>query len=76
MAATTVDHEYLPIDGLKEFTSAAAALLLGHQAAAIRENRVRGHMRSPWPPARFDSAAPLIPLRLACHGPVEWDARL
>ena len=42
VAATTVDHEYLPIDGLKEFTSAAAALLFGRQAAAIRDNRVRG----------------------------------
>lgn len=49
VAATTVDHEYLPIDGLKEFTSAAAALLFGRQAAAIRENRVRGHVRTRGP---------------------------
>jgi aspartate aminotransferase len=36
----TVDHEYLPITGLPEFTSAAARLILGADSPAIAENRV------------------------------------
>lgn len=35
-----VDHEYLPITGLAEFTSAAAKLILGADSAAIKEKRV------------------------------------
>jgi aspartate/tyrosine/aromatic aminotransferase len=36
----TLDHEYLPITGLPEFTSAAARLILGKDSAGIREQRV------------------------------------
>lgn len=36
----TLDHEYLPITGLPEFTSAAARLILGADSAAIGEKRV------------------------------------
>jgi hypothetical protein len=36
-----VDHEYLSIDGLSEFTKVAAALLLGADAPAVRDGRVR-----------------------------------
>ncbi|TDL27377.1 aspartate aminotransferase [Rickenella mellea] len=35
----SLDHEYLPITGLPEFTSAAAKLILGAESAAIREGR-------------------------------------
>jgi len=35
-----LDHEYLPITGLPEFTSAAAHLILGNDSPAIAENRV------------------------------------
>ena len=35
-----VDHEYLPITGLPEFTSAAARLVFGSDAAVITEERV------------------------------------
>ncbi|KLO12635.1 aspartate aminotransferase [Schizopora paradoxa] len=35
-----LDHEYLPITGLPEFTSAAAKLMLGGASAAIGEGRV------------------------------------
>lgn len=38
-ADESLDHEYLPIAGLPEFTSAAARLILG-DAAALKENRV------------------------------------
>jgi aspartate aminotransferase, cytoplasmic len=34
-----LDHEYLPITGLPEFTSAAAKLILGADSAAINEQR-------------------------------------
>jgi len=40
LAKSTSEHEYLPIDGLKEFNEGAAKLLLGADAAAIKENRV------------------------------------
>jgi len=33
------DHEYIPIDGLKEFTDAASALLLGKENPIIKEGR-------------------------------------
>ncbi|EIM90168.1 aspartate aminotransferase [Stereum hirsutum FP-91666 SS1] len=35
-----LDHEYLPITGLPDFTSAAAKLILGGQSAALAEGRV------------------------------------
>ncbi|KAG8840044.1 Aspartate aminotransferase, cytoplasmic [Serendipita sp. 411] len=35
-----LDHEYLPITGLPEFTSAAARLILGSESVAIKEQRV------------------------------------
>ncbi|KAJ3476282.1 hypothetical protein NLI96_g11266 [Meripilus lineatus] len=35
-----LDHEYLPITGLPEFTSAAARLILGADSPAIAEGRV------------------------------------
>lgn len=35
-----LDHEYLPIDGLKEFTEASARLILGKDSSAIKEERV------------------------------------
>ncbi|KAJ7046669.1 aspartate amino-transferase [Mycena alexandri] len=36
----TLDHEYLPITGLPEFTSAAAKLILGPSSPALAEGRV------------------------------------
>jgi aspartate aminotransferase len=36
----TLDHEYLPILGLKDFTSAAAKLILGSDSPAIKEDRL------------------------------------
>nr|XP_054765929.1 aspartate aminotransferase, cytoplasmic-like [Lytechinus pictus]XP_054766430.1 aspartate aminotransferase, cytoplasmic-like [Lytechinus pictus] len=38
----TLDHEYLPIAGLAEFTSAATKMLLGADSPAIKENRAMG----------------------------------
>lgn len=35
----TLDHEYLPILGLPEYTAAAAKLILGADSAAIKEAR-------------------------------------
>ncbi|KAF9001865.1 pyridoxal phosphate-dependent transferase [Cyathus striatus] len=35
----TLDHEYLPITGLPEFTAAAAKLILGSESPAIKEGR-------------------------------------
>ena len=35
----TLDHEYLPITGLPEFTSAAAKLILGADSPALKESR-------------------------------------
>ncbi|KAH8106744.1 aspartate aminotransferase [Cristinia sonorae] len=35
-----IDHEYLPITGLPQFTSAAAKLILGRDSPAILEDRV------------------------------------
>lgn len=37
-----LDHEYLPLDGMKAFTEAAAHLLLGKDSPAVTQNRVRG----------------------------------
>jgi aspartate aminotransferase len=36
----TLDHEYLPILGLQDFTSAAAKLILGSGSPAIKEDRL------------------------------------
>jgi len=33
------DHEYIPIDGLRDFTDAATALLLGHKNPVVLEGR-------------------------------------
>lgn len=35
----TLDHEYLPITGLPDFTAAAAKLILGSNSPAIQQNR-------------------------------------
>lgn len=40
IADESVDHEYLSITGLAEFTSSAAKLILGRDSLAISENRV------------------------------------
>ena len=37
----TLNHEYLPINGLTSFTDAASKLLLGSDSSAIAERRVR-----------------------------------
>jgi len=39
-ADVTLDHEYLPITGLPEYTSAAAKLIIGADSAALKEGRV------------------------------------
>jgi len=39
-ADTSLDHEYLPITGLPEFTSAAAKLVFGSDSKAITQGRV------------------------------------
>ena len=39
-ADETVDHEYLPIDGLKSFCEASAKLILGEDSDVIKEKRV------------------------------------
>ena len=36
-----LNHEYLPIAGLAEFTSAAQKLMLGAESPAIKDKRVR-----------------------------------
>ena len=36
----SIDHEYLPITGLPEYTAAAAKLILGEDSPAIAEGRV------------------------------------
>jgi aspartate aminotransferase len=36
----SLNHEYLPIAGLPQFTSSAARLILGKDCAALAENRV------------------------------------
>lgn len=35
-----LNHEYLPLDGLKAFTEAATRLVLGNDSPAITQNRV------------------------------------
>ena len=39
----TLDHEYLPIEGLPAFRTAAAQLLLGKNSRSVAENRVSFH---------------------------------
>lgn len=36
-----LNHEYLPIDGLKSFTESATRLVLGSNSPAVIQNRVR-----------------------------------
>ena len=38
---TTIDHEYLPIDGLASFNTAMATLAFGPDSKALAEKRVR-----------------------------------
>lgn len=45
-----LDHEYLPITGLPEFTSAAAKLMLGNDSPAISEGRVARLVLHPFGP--------------------------
>ena len=40
IAAKTLNHEYLTIDGLRAFCDAAGKLLLGDDSPAIAGNRV------------------------------------
>ena len=40
MSDPLYNHEYLPITGLPEFTSAAAKLILGSDSPALAEGRV------------------------------------
>ncbi|KAF8921397.1 aspartate aminotransferase [Mucidula mucida] len=40
LSTPNIDHEYLPITGLPEFTGAAAKLILGSDSLAIAEGRV------------------------------------
>jgi aspartate aminotransferase len=42
-----LNHEYLPIAGLPQYTSAAQKLILGADSPAIKDNRV------PSPPSSF-----------------------
>ena len=43
-----LNHEYLPIAGLSDFTTAAQKLILGADSPAIKDNRV--HFQTPaWP---------------------------
>jgi aspartate aminotransferase len=37
---TSIDHEYLPIDGLASYTSAMATLAFGKESQALAEKRV------------------------------------
>jgi len=39
----TLDHEYLPIEGLPALLTAAAQLLLGKNSRSVAENRVSFH---------------------------------
>ena len=39
-ADPTLNHEYLPLDGMKAFTEASSRLLLGDSSPAITQNRV------------------------------------
>ena len=39
LEAGELNHEYLPIDGLKDFTEASMRLALGNDSAAISEQR-------------------------------------
>lgn len=51
-----LNHEYLPIAGLAEFTSAAQKLILGNNSPAIKENRVYLLLScSPTPPHELNA---------------------
>ncbi len=39
-ADPTLNHEYLPLDGLRAFTDAASKMLLGDNCSAITQDRV------------------------------------
>lgn len=39
-ADPTLNHEYLPLDGLRAFTDAASKMLLGDSNSAITQDRV------------------------------------
>lgn len=47
VADASLDHEYLPIDGMPQFTEASTRLILGHDSPAIAEKRVQCHLASP-----------------------------
>ena len=40
-ADLTLNHEYLPLSGMKAFCDASTKLLLGESSPAISQNRVR-----------------------------------
>jgi aspartate/tyrosine/aromatic aminotransferase len=42
-----LNHEYLPIAGLADFTSASQKLVLGGDSPAIKEKRVRAFLATP-----------------------------
>lgn len=42
-----LNHEYLPIAGLADFTSAAQKLIIGADSPAIKEKRVRSILLFP-----------------------------
>jgi aspartate/tyrosine/aromatic aminotransferase len=44
-----LNHEYLPIAGLADFTSASQKLVLGGDSPAIKEKRVRASLATPYP---------------------------
>lgn len=39
-ADPTLNHEYLPLDGLRAFTDLSSKMLLGDSSSAITQNRV------------------------------------
>lgn len=43
-ADPTLNHEYLPLDGLRSFTDSATKLLLGDSSPAITQDRVSQHV--------------------------------
>ena len=46
-----LNHEYLPIAGLADFTSASQKLILGGDSPAIKEKRVSAPSPPPPPPS-------------------------
>ena len=45
-ADLTLNHEYLPLSGMKAFCDASTRLLLGESSPAISQNRVRSLKKS------------------------------